>query len=89
MKRYYKTKAPLESSTSTSPNEPPEQNRKECDLPDLQADPGLRPRILDYDPNIREQVRRAYLLKGPCQPRRYDFPQRFLWFLEEIQYFLV
>ncbi|KAI8568852.1 hypothetical protein RHMOL_Rhmol02G0232500 [Rhododendron molle] len=31
---------------------------------------------MDYDPNIQEQVRRAYLLKGPCQPCNHQFPQR-------------
>ena len=31
---------------------------------------------MDYDSNIREQVRRAYLLKGPCQPRNHNFAQR-------------
>ena len=34
----------------------------------------MRPQILDYHPNIRDQVRRAYLLKGPCQPRSHNFP---------------
>ena len=42
-------------------------------LTNLPTDPGLRPRILDYHPNIRDQVRRAYLLKGPCQPRSHNF----------------
>ncbi|KAL6573705.1 hypothetical protein OROHE_002164 [Orobanche hederae] len=46
----------------------------EINLPDLPTDPGLRIRILDYNPNIRDEVRRAYLLKGPCQPRSHDFP---------------
>ncbi|XP_058181281.1 uncharacterized protein LOC131299720 [Rhododendron vialii] len=76
MERYFKRKNPEESSTPTINNEPSKQSRKESDLPELQADPGLRPRIMDYDPNIREQVRRAYLLKGPCQPRNHQFRQR-------------
>ncbi|KAJ9558445.1 hypothetical protein OSB04_013059 [Centaurea solstitialis] len=50
------------------------QSRIEVNLADLPADPGLRIRILDYNPNIRDEVRRAYLLKGPCQPRSHDFP---------------
>ena len=43
-------------------------------LTNLPTDLGLRSRILDYHPNIRDQVRRAYLLKGPCQPRSHNFP---------------
>lgn len=76
MERYFKQKNPVESSTPTINNKPSKQSRKESDLPELQANPELRPQIMDYDPNIREQVRRAYLLKGPCQPRNHQFPQR-------------
>ncbi|KAG5547948.1 hypothetical protein RHGRI_013586 [Rhododendron griersonianum] len=44
-------------------------NRVEINLADLPSDPGLRPRIMGYNPNLRDQVRRLYLQKGPCQPR--------------------
>ena len=44
------------------------------DLEKLEADPGLRTSILDYNPNIRDDIRRAYLLKGPCQPMNHNFP---------------
>ncbi|XP_024986255.1 zinc finger MYM-type protein 1-like [Cynara cardunculus var. scolymus] len=50
------------------------QSRMEINLADLPTDPGLRLRIWDYNPNIRDEVRRAYLLKGPCQPRNHEFP---------------
>ncbi|KAL4586505.1 hypothetical protein LXL04_011141 [Taraxacum kok-saghyz] len=51
------------------------QSRAEINLPnDLPSDPGMRTRILDYDPNVRDEVRRAYLLKGPCQPKSHNFP---------------
>ena len=43
-------------------------------LTNFLTDPDLRPRILDYHPNIRDQVRRAYLIKGPYQPRNHNFP---------------
>nr|KAJ0221816.1 hypothetical protein LSAT_V11C200061230 [Lactuca sativa] len=43
-------------------------------LEDLPSDPGKRNRILDYDPNVRDEVRRAYFLKGPCQPKSHEFP---------------
>ncbi|KAI8559486.1 hypothetical protein RHMOL_Rhmol04G0177600 [Rhododendron molle] len=74
MKRYFRS---VESfSTPTSNNDPPKQSHLEVDLPDLPSDLGLRPPITDYEPNIQEQVHRAYLLKGPCQPRNHKFPQR-------------
>ena len=39
------------------------------------ADPGLRESIHKNMGNI-ENVRRAYLQKGPCQPKNHDFPWR-------------
>ncbi|XP_052181936.1 uncharacterized protein LOC127794728 [Diospyros lotus] len=46
------------------------------DITQLPTDPGLRIPILDYDVNIRDQVRIAYMQKGPCQPLDHDFPYR-------------
>lgn len=43
---------------------------------DLIADPGLRIPISEYHPNIRDQVRRAYLQNGPCQPNNHNFKKR-------------
>ncbi|KAL4032738.1 hypothetical protein IC575_005820 [Cucumis melo] len=69
-----------------------ERSITEVKLEDLPANPGLRIRILDYNCNIRDEVRRAYLQKGPCQPRNHTFPlkkfrsqsRRFnpIWFTE-------
>ena len=42
-------------------------------LTNFLTDPGLRPRILDYHLNIRDQVHRAYLLKDIFQPRYHNF----------------
>lgn len=47
----------------------------EFNLDDLPADPGLRTPISDYPPNIRDRVRRHYLIKGPCQPQNHQTPQ--------------
>ncbi|KAL6573582.1 ubiquitin-specific protease ubp15 [Orobanche hederae] len=71
-----KRKATGDSSSTPNNNnvDRSKQSRMEINLPDLPTDPGLRIRILDYNPNIRDEVRRAYLLKGPCQPRSHDFP---------------
>ncbi|KAJ8759156.1 hypothetical protein K2173_004163 [Erythroxylum novogranatense] len=45
------------------------------DLENPPSDPGLRPNIMENPPEKRDQVRRTYLLKGPCQPRNHNFPQ--------------
>ena len=41
------------------------QNQIEINLDDLLADPRLLTQILDYNPNVRVQIQRAYLQKGP------------------------
>ncbi|KAI5314848.1 hypothetical protein L3X38_044024 [Prunus dulcis] len=88
MERYFKRR--FASTTSSSDNVGSSSSRdvdisrdvdssKESELQDilanLIADPGLRPQMLEYDPNIRDEVRRAYLQKGPCQPKDHTFPQ--------------
>uniref|UniRef100_A0A7N0VJZ7 TTF-type domain-containing protein n=1 Tax=Kalanchoe fedtschenkoi TaxID=63787 RepID=A0A7N0VJZ7_KALFE len=39
-------------------------------------DPRLRKKISEYNPNIRDEVRRAYILKEPCQTIKHKFTQR-------------
>ncbi|KAK1382309.1 zinc finger MYM-type protein 5-like [Heracleum sosnowskyi] len=39
------------------------------------SDPGARIPIDEYDVNIRDQVRRAYIAKGPFRPVDYTFPK--------------
>ncbi|XP_026441343.1 uncharacterized protein LOC113340348 [Papaver somniferum] len=56
---------------STPQNESSIENSVNEDLlASLPSDPGLRPPIFYYDPNIRDQVRRAYLERGPCQAKK-------------------
>ena len=55
-----------------------DRSYKEINLGELPADPGLRTRISEYNYNIQDQVRRAYLQKGPCQPRNQTFSSRSL-----------
>ncbi|KAF8090800.1 hypothetical protein N665_0466s0004 [Sinapis alba] len=43
---------------------------------DLPCDPAKRKRIQDYDHNQRDEVRRKYLTRGPCQPRGHTFQQK-------------
>ena len=63
------TTDPEPSNVDTS-----KRNRVEVNLADLPSDLGMWIRILDYNTNIRYEVRRSYLLKGPCQPRNHEFP---------------
>ncbi|KAH9727038.1 TTF-type domain-containing protein [Citrus sinensis] len=45
-------------------------------LHDLPRDLGLRTVISKLDPNIQDEVWRAYLQMGPFQPQSHDFPTR-------------
>ncbi|KAH7688353.1 P-loop containing nucleoside triphosphate hydrolase protein [Dioscorea alata] len=60
------------ATTSSSPK----QARVEFDPNNLLADPGLRMPIEKYDANIKDEVRRSYVAKGPCQPRTHNFPKK-------------
>ncbi|XP_021829452.1 uncharacterized protein LOC110769732 [Prunus avium] len=88
MELYFKRK--FASTTSSSDNVGCSSSRdvgisrdvdssKESEVQDIFAnlivDPGLRLQMLDYDLNIRDEVQRAYLQKGPCQPKDHTFPQ--------------
>ena len=82
MEKYFKRKS--QSQSASTPDSRPQtdgetstQNLTEFDMSEsnLPSDPGLRPRIMDYNPNIRDQVRRKYLLDGPTQPCNHNFPQ--------------
>ena len=44
------------------------QEKVRLNLHDLPRDPGLRTLISKLDPNIQDEVRRAYLQMGPFQP---------------------
>ncbi|KAL7147647.1 hypothetical protein ABFS83_06G121200 [Erythranthe nasuta] len=53
----------------------------EVNVNSIEADPGLRLPIsvLAKTSKELETIRRAYLLKGPCQPRLHTFPQSTLY----------
>ncbi|XP_019089182.1 PREDICTED: zinc finger MYM-type protein 1-like [Camelina sativa] len=57
MKRFFK---PISGSTSNT------------NVDDLPWDPAERKEIMSYHPNERDEIRRRYLVRGPCQP--YDHP---------------
>ncbi|KAM3299486.1 hypothetical protein ACQJBY_040799 [Aegilops geniculata] len=46
------------------------------DLNKLPRDPAKRKRMADYHPNQRDEIRRKYLIWGPNQPRKLEFPYR-------------
>jgi hypothetical protein len=43
---------------------------------DVIGDPGNRIPIEEYPPEIRDQVRRAYALRGPTQPHNLTFARK-------------
>ncbi|KAL9293277.1 putative transcription factor and/or regulators TTF-type(Zn) family [Arabidopsis thaliana] len=47
----------------------------DINLNELPSDPAKRKIILSYHPNQRDEVRREYLIRGPCQPRGHKFKQ--------------
>ena len=60
-------KRTLESPTSSGKNDDNAKwSKEEFDPTNLEADPRKRIPISDYPPNIRDDVQRAYILKGPC-----------------------
>jgi hypothetical protein len=53
--------------------------RVEVDLANLPQDPCLRKKVSDYHSSDRDQIRRAYLQKGPYQPLNHDFSTNTIW----------
>ncbi|KEH25389.1 hypothetical protein MTR_6g022200 [Medicago truncatula] len=85
MERYYKRTSESQEvneveTTPTPTHEQPGPSFKngflEVDLENLPANPRERKQLSCYHPNERDEIRRAYLAKGPCQPKEHNFPQR-------------
>lgn len=55
-----------------TPHPPSPQRRYDAHF--LPYDPGERIPISSYDVNVQDDVRRGYILKGPCQPNEHTFP---------------
>ncbi|XP_021829669.1 zinc finger MYM-type protein 1-like [Prunus avium] len=79
MEKYFKRKATDQLSpplrTDALNHGTAKRQCGEINLADLPSDPRLRTRILDYNPTVQDQVRKAYLQRGPCQPKKHNFPQ--------------
>ncbi|KAI3494634.1 hypothetical protein L1887_40551 [Cichorium endivia] len=56
---------------------PPKPSCNETfDVKDIPRDPGDRPMITTYDSKIRDEVRKRYLIQGPCRIRVHKFPSK-------------
>ena len=82
-KRTLRTYFPSTSGTGTSATpgtnnstNQPKIRRVEFSQSDVVGDPGNRKPIEEYAHEIRDQVRRAYALSGPTQPRNFIFPRK-------------
>ncbi|CAN6691052.1 unnamed protein product [Malus baccata var. baccata] len=62
------------SSNPIGGNSTPQQNELKVDLDNLERDPGKRIPMKDYPPDIRDEVRRAYILMEPFRTKDHDFP---------------
>ncbi|ESR64798.1 hypothetical protein CICLE_v10010399mg [Citrus x clementina] len=49
------------------------RNKFDLELSKHPSDPGQRPPISSYNPNVQDEIRRTYLQMGPCQPRFHNF----------------
>jgi hypothetical protein len=56
----------------------PKKHRAEFSQANMIADPGNRKPFDDYEPEIRDQVKRAYALSGPTQPREFQFSSKWI-----------
>ncbi|KAG8639485.1 hypothetical protein MANES_14G146932v8 [Manihot esculenta] len=66
MERFFK-KMSTNASSSLSVNQP----NCEVDIKNLPSDSGLQPNIMRYSLDVRNQVRRTYLLKDGNRNRRF------------------
>ncbi|XP_057540814.1 uncharacterized protein LOC130818673 [Amaranthus tricolor] len=68
---------PLEEAQSPQQHTPSTQKGR-IDVSVLPSDPADRWPIPNYDVNDRDEVRRAYIQRGPYQPRNDTYPQTIL-----------
>jgi len=77
LRNYYSSSSGSGSTahTNESTNQP-KKPREEFSHSNLIADPRKRKLIDSYEPEIRDQVKRAYALSGPTQPHEFPFPRK-------------
>ncbi|KRH00463.1 hypothetical protein GLYMA_18G214900v4 [Glycine max] len=78
MRRFLVDRASIENVNVVEQEaelEPPPNVVNEFNPNEIVRDPGHRKQINEYAPDIQDQVRRAYILKGPMQPHLPSFPR--------------
>lgn len=79
MRRFLVPRSSIENANVVQPEaeveETPPNAANEFNPNDIVRDPGCRKQIDEYAPEIQDQVRRAYILKGPTQPNLTNFPR--------------
>ena len=75
LRNYFSSSSGSTPHTNESTSQP-KKLRAEFSQSDIIGDPGNRQKIDDYQPEIRDQVKRAYALSGPTQPRDFLFPRK-------------
>ena len=65
MKRYF----------PESPRFGSKEIEEQGNLEPLEADPGRRKQINEFHPNLQDEVRKAYLIKGPNTCRGHKYPK--------------
>ncbi|KAL3636798.1 hypothetical protein CASFOL_019097 [Castilleja foliolosa] len=78
MFRYYgkKQKSSIGSSTVPQNLNVEENNTLEINRDEVLSDPGLQRPIISFNVNIRDQIRREYICRGPCQPIGHNYPKK-------------
>ncbi|KAL6533645.1 hypothetical protein OROHE_013478 [Orobanche hederae] len=71
-----RTNTPSNAPRTSTPIPTWNDTPRTVDVDNLPWDPSERPKILSYDPNQRDEIRRLYWLRGPCQPRGHVFPTK-------------
>jgi hypothetical protein len=77
LRNYFSTSSSSTPHTNESTSQP-KKPRAEFSHSNLIADPGNRKPIDSYEPEIRDQVKRAYALSGPTQPHEFLFPRKWI-----------
>ncbi|KAG5610934.1 hypothetical protein H5410_022215 [Solanum commersonii] len=62
------------SQASSSTNVNPSHLKDDLNLDSLESDPGKRVPIAHYNPRIKDELRKHYIQKGPCQPHMDSYP---------------
>ncbi|XP_058765585.1 uncharacterized protein LOC131639094 [Vicia villosa] len=75
MNRFLVPRTSIEKVNVKQPEETPPNVANEFNPNEIVRDSGCRKQIHEYAPDIQDQVRRAYILKGPAQPDLARFPR--------------